>query len=341
MNRKRFIVAGVAGTAALVAHAPARASDPFRMIVTETEIPLVPNSVAWLGQSLGYFKNAGVDVQLVKVQQTPSAIAALRSGEGDMANVSTDVALQLLGREQMDVRGVVSPDKALPFVVLAKKGVATPKDLEGKTFGVSRIGSVDYETSRIVLAKRGVDVDKVQYLAVGQPPVRLQSLLAGQIDATAVSIGIVDTIADRSSVSVLVDQSDFFHAAPFITKINIVTTSVAQARPKDVAAVVRALILASRDFAKSPSLWVNAMASARPDVKRSDLDALAVAYRHTWSVNGGLNLDALKFTTAALYRSPDFKDVKLVAPAAWIDTSYVDGVLKTAGIDHTADDPAR
>ena len=67
------------------------------MIVTETEVPLVPNSVAWLAQSMGYFDRAGVAVDLVKVQQTPSAVAALRTGGGEMANISTDTALQLLG----------------------------------------------------------------------------------------------------------------------------------------------------------------------------------------------------------------------------------------------------
>jgi NitT/TauT family transport system substrate-binding protein len=82
------------------------------------------------------------------------------------------------------------------------------------------------------------------------------------------------------------------------------------------------------------------MAAARPDIKRSDLEALAVAYRKSWSVNGGLNMDALKFTTTALYKSPDFKDVKLVQPAAWIDLSYIDGVLKAEGVDRSADDPS-
>jgi NitT/TauT family transport system substrate-binding protein len=341
LDRKRFLAGTAAGAAAFAVRTPGRAATPFRMIVTETEIPLVPNSVAWLAQSMGYFDRAGVSVELIKVQQTPSAIAALRSGQGDMANVSTDVALQLVGREQMNLRGVVSPDKALPFVILTKKGIAKPKDLEGKTFGVARVGSVDYETSRLVLAKLGVDVDKLQYLAIGQPPVRAQSLLAGQCDATTVSIGIVASIADKSAVNVLVNQADYFRAAPLVSKLNVVTDEIAKSRPKDIAAVVRGLILASRDFAKSPSLWVNAMAKLRPDVKRSDLETLGAAYRSSWSVNGGLNLDAMKYTTAALYRSPEFKDVKRVEPADWIDLSFIDGVLKAVGVARDIDSPAR
>jgi NitT/TauT family transport system substrate-binding protein len=341
IDRKAFLAGGAAASAAVAVRGRAAAADPFRLIVTETDVPLVPNSVEWLALSLGYFQKAGVNVQLVKVQQTPSAIAALRSGEGEMANVGTDVVLQLLGRDQMDVRGVISPDKALPFAIVAKKGITTPKDLEGKTFGVARVGSVDYETSRVVLAKLGVAVDKLQYLSIGQPAVRMQSLLAGQIDATAVSIGTYASVADKSGIGVVVDQNDFFKAAPFVTKINIVTTDVAKARPKDVGAVVRALIMASRDFAKTPSIWVNAMAAARPDLKRADLETLAAAYRKSWSVNGGLNMDAIKFTTAQLYKSPDFKDVKPIDPSSWVDVSYVDAVLKSNGVDHTTDDAGR
>ena len=44
---------------------------------------------------------------------------------------------------------------------------------------------------------------------------------------------------------------------------------------------------------------------------------------------------------AALYRGPDFKDLKRVEPADWIDTSYIDGVLKSAGVDRSMDAPAR
>jgi NitT/TauT family transport system substrate-binding protein len=341
VDRKQFLASGAAGVLVAATRLPARAGTPFRIVVTETEVPLVPNSVAWLAQSMGYFDRAGVSVDLIRVQQTPSAVAALRSGGGEMANISTDVALQLLGRDQMDVRAVISPDKALPFVIAAKKGIAKPKDLEGKTFGVARVGSVDYETSRIVLAKLGVDVDKIQYLAVGQPAVRADSLVAGQIDATAVSVGVVDAIADKSTITTLVNETDYFKAAPLVTKISVITADVAKARPKDVAAVVRALIVASRDFAKNPELWVGAMAKLRPDVKKSDLETLGAAYRSTWSINGGLNLDALKFTTATLYRGPDFKDLKRVEPVAWVDTSFIDGVLKSVGVAHDGDATGR
>jgi NitT/TauT family transport system substrate-binding protein len=326
--------------AVLPAGAPAQA-EPFKLIVTETQTPLVPNSVADLAIKLGYYKKAGVDVALVRVQQTPSAVAALRAGEGDMANIAIDTALQLVSRDQMKLKGVISPDKALPFLITAKKSIATPQDLAGKSFGVARIGSADYALSRVVLGKLGVPVDKLQYLAVGQPPVRAQALAAGQIDATAVSVGVWTTLPDKSALTVLVDQQNFYRLAPFVSKLNVVTDEVAKTKAKEIAGVVRGIILASRDFAKDPKLWVDAMAAARPDVKRADLETLAEAYKKSWSVNGGLNLDEVKFTIDTTYESPDFKDARRVAPSEWIDTSFIDVALKDLGTEHGSDETGR
>jgi NitT/TauT family transport system substrate-binding protein len=217
-------------------------------------------------------------------------------------------------------------------VIAAKKTIANPKDLEGKSFGVARVGSVDYDMSRIVLAKMGVNPDKLNYLAIGQPPVRAQALLAGQIDATTISVGVWTTMPGRNGLNLMVDQTAFYKAAPFLSKLCVVTDTTAKAKASQVAAVVRAIILASRDFAKNPKLWVDAMAVARPDVKRADLEVLAADYRKSWSVNGGLNLDDLRFTTDTLYRtSPDFKDLPRIEPGQWIDTSFVDEALKGLG----------
>jgi NitT/TauT family transport system substrate-binding protein len=340
VDRRKFITAAAAALGAGSFSSRARAADPFRIIVTETEIPLVPNSVTWLAVTLGYFARAGVNVELVKVGQTPSAVAALRSGGGEMANIGTDTALQLVGRNQMLLHGVISPDKALPFVIASKRSLNKVRDLAGKTFGVARIGSVDYDMTRVVLGRLGVNPDSVQYLAIGQPDVRAQSLLAGQIDATAISIGTFTVLPDKSSIKMLVDQALFFKNAPFVSKLNVVTEDTVKNRPKDIAAVVRGLILASRDFAAHPKIWIDAMAAARPEVSRAQFTALAASYTNNWSVNGGLNLTALRFTTDTLYRGPDFKDLRAVDPKEWIDLSFVNSTLRTVGVDRAGDQSA-
>jgi NitT/TauT family transport system substrate-binding protein len=314
---------------ALLLFAMPAAAEPFRIIITEPETPLVPNSVIDLADQLGYYKKAGVDVELVRVKATPAAVAALRSGQGEMANIGLDIALQLIARDQMQLRGVISPDKALPFVIVGKKDIAGPKQLEGKIFGVGQVGSVDYVQSRMVLTKLGVDIDKLRFLPVGQPPIRAQALAAGQIDATAVTIGTWLTLPSQDGLRLLLDQADYYQAAPLITKLNVVTAETAKTRAKDVAAVVQAILAASRDFAKNPELWVDAMVKARPDIKREQFEVLAKAYEKSWQVNGGLDETELEFTTDAFYKSDDFKDIpKRVDPKEWIDRSFIEAAGK-------------
>src|SRR5690606_14693376 len=146
-------------------------AQPFRLILTHLEPPLVPNSVMDLALELGYFEREGVDVELVRVQQTPSALAALQAGEGEMANISVDALLLLVAGGAGDLKAVTSPNKSLPFLIASKADIASPADLVGKTFGVGRVGRLDHSLSTRVLTSMGVDLAALEIVALGQPNV--------------------------------------------------------------------------------------------------------------------------------------------------------------------------
>jgi NitT/TauT family transport system substrate-binding protein len=320
---------------------PDAGAKPFTIVLPYLVAPPVPDSIIDLADAMGFYKKAGVEVAFKRVIQTPSAIAALHAGDGDMANVASGTVLQLVAQNQMKLRAVVSADKALPFVIAAKKPIASLKELVGKTFGVASVGSTDYIVSRIVLRNLGVPPDALQFVALGTPPVRAQALLAGRIDATAFSIGIWIGLADKSTLSILVDQDAYYDAAPFVTQLDVVTEETAKTKAKEVQAVVRAIIMASRAVAKDPELWVDAMLAARNDLKRDTLEAVAKTYQKSWSVNGGLDLQSIGFTTDTLYDDPGMKGLRRVPPKEWIDTHFVDKVLAENGAVPGADPTGR
>lgn len=312
---------------------------PFRLITTDLEPQLVPNSVMDLAESLGYFEREGVDVELVRVQQTPSAVAALQAGEGEMANISVDAALQLAARDQMKLKAVVSPNKSLPFLIAGKQDIATVSDLAGRSFGVGRVGSLDYSLSGKVLASQGVDPAKLDFVAIGQPNVRAQALAAGQIDATTMSIGVWLALPKKDGLHVIVDPDAYFTAAPVLNKVNVVPDAVLNDRRDDVEKVVRAIVKASRDFAAKPDLWVDAMATARPDVDRATLETLAKSFVNAWSVNGGLNRAQVDATVDWTYATPDFADLRKVGFDEWVDLRPITAVLKAEGVAPGDDQP--
>ena len=317
------------------------AAEPFRLIVTDLETPLVPNSVMDLALQGGYFERAGVEVELVRVQQTPLALAALQAGEGEMANISVDTLLQVVARGAQDLRAVTSPNKSLPFLIAAKPGIAAPADLAGKVFGVGRVGSLDHSLSMKVLSAAGVDTGALEIVTLGQPAVRAQALLAGQIDATTMSIGTLVSLPDAASLNILIDADAYYAAAPVVTKVNVVSTETLANRGAEVEAVIEALVLASRDFSADPAAWVAMMAKARPDVTPADLESLAKAYAQSWSVNGGLQRDELQITSDWLYQGDDFKDLRVAELAEWADFGPLDAVLARVGTAEGMDKPSR
>ncbi|MCW5719532.1 MAG: ABC transporter substrate-binding protein [Devosia sp.] len=333
-------IIGAITAALLLTVLPAQA-EPFRLIVTDLETPLVPNSVMDLAVQQGYFEREGVDVELVRVQQTPSALAAIQAGEGEMANIGVDALLLLVTGGASDLRAVVSPNKSLPFLIASKDAIATPADLAGKSFGVGRPGSLDQTLSARVMAANGIDTDSIEFVALGQPNVRAQALVAGQVDATTISIGVWSSIPDKTGLHVLIDQDAYYRAAPQVSKVNIVTEKVLEERRDDVKKVVTALIKASRDYAADSTVWVSAMQAALPNVEKATLDELGTSFAKSWSVNGGLSKDELNATVSELYKGEDFASLRPVALGEWVDFSVVDEVLAELGTDDSMDPATR
>lgn len=321
----------VTSLALLAALASPTAAAPFRLIVTDLEPPLVPNSVMDLAVTLGYFERENVDVELVRVQQTPLAVTALQAGEGEMANIGVDSLLQLVARGQLDLRAVTSPSKSLAFMIVAQYAVADVASLAGHSFGIGRVGSVDQGLSRQVLASQDIDLDSLELVALGQPAARAQALLARQIDATTMSLGTWTTLPDKTGMHVLVDQNQYFAAAPVVSKVNVVTPEVLEARRPEVVAVVTALTKLARDIQQDPTIWVDALAKARPDLARADLESLAEAYSQSWSVNGGLSAKELAFTADWNFKGPDFVDLKPLTMEQWVDFTIADEMLTNIG----------
>lgn len=340
---RRWRFAGAFAMALLACGAVPRsaAAEALRVIVTHLAPPLVPNSVIDLADTLGFYAREGLEVELLRVQQTPSAVAALRSGHGDLADISVSSALQLVARDQMKLRAVVAPNKAIPFLIAGRADIATPKGLEGRSFGIGRVGSLDHTLSRLVLSSKGVDVDAIKLIAIGQPRVRAQALLGGRVDATTMSIGVWTSLGAPPSLKVLVPQDSYFEAAPLLSKVNVVLADTLAKKRDLVRKYVRAIILASRAFAEKPSLWAEAMKKARTDVPKESLDRLARAYVRSWSVNGGLNLEQVAYTTDRQYRGKDFSGLRKVPAAEWIETGLIDEVLADVGVVRGLDSPGR
>jgi NitT/TauT family transport system substrate-binding protein len=155
------------------------------------------------------------------------------------------------------------------------------------------------------------------------------------------SIGVWLSLPDKDGLTVVVDQDTYYRAAPVVNKVNVATEAILEARGAEVEAVLRALVLISRDFAADPNAWAAAMAPYATGMAPADLEALAQSFAGSWSVNGGLNAAELGYTQDWLYATEDFAGVPPVGLSDWVDYGPLDRVLAGLGVDASGDVPGR
>lgn len=336
----RFARLFAALSLAALAALPVQAA-PFRILVTSKEVPLVPNSVLHLAQSEGYFARQGVEVELIAVEQTPMAVTALRTGAGEMANISLETLLGLHAGQDHRLRAVGSTDKAIPYVIAARKGLSFEDLSQGARFGVGRPNSLDHTLSSLVLRQKGVREAGVTWLPLGQPQVRGAALTQGRVDATTLSLGVFLSLPDREDLNILVDVAEFYEAGPVLTKVNAVPVTVLNERRDELVRVLTALTLAARDYAKTPDLWVEAMKRARPDVDPAVLAQLTPRYAGSFTVNGGLQAEEARFAETWLWQSNRFQNEAVADLSYWADFTALDAMLEEIGRSEAGDPVSR
>jgi NitT/TauT family transport system substrate-binding protein len=165
---------------------------PFTAIAQETiKLGLLPFSeslAAVIADKQGYFKDAGIAVEIAKFDSGAIAVPVLQSGRMDIVLSNTVATFQAI-EQGLDavvlapgaVVRTTSPDTTT--AVMARKGaIASPKDLEGKRIGVNVINSTAWLHAVAWLEKHGVDRTKVRFSEVPFPQMN-DPLLNGQLDA--------------------------------------------------------------------------------------------------------------------------------------------------------------
>src|SRR5262245_54446955 len=148
-----LIAVMVFSSASPLAAADSRPKEPLKLKLGlgSAPAPPLPNSVLWLAKDLGFYQREGLDVELTEFQGTPLAIAAMIAGEVDVANVSTSEVIRMTATKGQPMRAIHSPDARLYFLLAARDEIKSVNALQGRTFAVSRIGSVDHSLSMLAL----------------------------------------------------------------------------------------------------------------------------------------------------------------------------------------------
>lgn len=303
----------------------------LRLALASGDINPVTDSVLRLAEIEGFYEKYGVRVQIIGLEGTPQAVAALNSGAVDLADVGIDAALRLRAENDVPLRGVVSATLGPPFLIASNCGISSVADLTGVAYAISDIGGLDYTLTRRVLAANGLDIDAPEYVVIGPPAVRAQALAAGQVAATTVSYGTFLPVADTPDLCILVSSVDFFEAAPNQSKFVVALESTIAEKREAIQRFVNAVIDASRTYDQDPPAWVAAMADVRDDLTTDNLTETTPLLAGRWCVNGCINVGYIQETVDFIYEGEDFADVSVISAADVTDETFVLNAIEALG----------
>ncbi len=245
---RRSLFKGAALVASVVPTArPSRAATQGKQIKLAYCSQLLCGVPYEVARSAGYFKDHGLDVQLVYTRGGNAAMQALIGGAVDYGATSLDVALQAYANVGADIRRFAVTGRLPLFAVVTAPKTAgrirSITDLAGRTVGISALGNADHALMLYLLKQGGVDARKVEFATMGVN--LLEALRQGQMD-----VGVVQepalTLLRRSGARVLVNAMDLEDAKHYLSGsfefmgVAVRTKEIEQRRPEMVA-LTRAL----------------------------------------------------------------------------------------------------
>jgi NitT/TauT family transport system substrate-binding protein len=175
--------------AALMASAPpTSAQDRPRVGI----LKLTSSAPIFVGVEKGFFKEFGVEPELVYFQAAAPIATALAAGQLDVAATGLTAATYniVLGGEKLWIvadKGREWPDHRLTAIVVHKDlhdaGVRAVADLRGKRIAVTQLGSTFHYQIGNILEKEGMSLKDVTIVPLQAMPAALEALKGKQVDA--------------------------------------------------------------------------------------------------------------------------------------------------------------
>lgn len=246
----------------------ADSNSPTPVKVKIANLPVIQGLPLYLAIEKGYFKDAGIEVEMVKFEAPNQIIDALLQGQVDLTSPSgamgiTGVAdFKNPGKLKIYAAGggtnVIQNDAIL---VKNDSPIKSIQDLKGKKLGIIA-GSIQWRTiARDVLAKNNLVANKDVLLVEVAIGLQAQALGSGQIDAV-LGIEPIPTVVKSKGIGreIANHVTTTFIADPFYAGAGIISTDFLKQNPDTAHRVLEIMGRAINEVNQNPD-------EARPYLK--------------------------------------------------------------------------
>jgi NitT/TauT family transport system substrate-binding protein len=215
-------------TAAIAGPASAQSTKPWRHGLI---IPKSDAGILLMAAQHGFFKQMGLDVDIVKIKDDQVLLKATIAGELDSYEGGPSGALIAAARGA-DIKVIGCSWLTVPHGIFVHDDITSMDQLKGKTIAISSPGAFPEIFARGALAHFNIPGDAVKYASLGGDLDRYKALVAHVVDAAVVS-GEYTPIAAKEHIKMLVSAQE---ALPLMPRMCLhATGATLAARPQDAA----------------------------------------------------------------------------------------------------------
>jgi len=206
---RRWARAALVGLLALSAAAVARAEEPLKAKIGV--LRLSSSAPVFIAQDKGYFREAGLDIELKFFDAAQPIAVATTSGDVDFGITAFTAGLyNLAGKGTLKVIGGMSREKAgYPLIGYFASnnayaaGLKTPKDLAGKRIAVTQVGSSFHYSIGILADKYGFKLADVKIVPLQSLSNAVAALKGETVDAALLPVSTARKLMDDGGAKLL------------------------------------------------------------------------------------------------------------------------------------------
>jgi NitT/TauT family transport system substrate-binding protein len=207
-----------------------------------------------VAEQRGYFKDEGLDVEIVDFAGGARALQAVVGGSADVVSGAFEHNINMQAKGQ-PMRAFVLQGRA-PQIVLAVSTKTMPNyktiaDLKGKKIGVTAPGSSTNIMANYVLAQHGLKPTDVSFVGVGAAQGAVAAMRSGQIDAMSNLDPVMTMLARSNDIRIVSDTRDVAEAdrvfgGPMPAATLYAPVAFIEKNPNTVQALTNAIVRANK-----------------------------------------------------------------------------------------------
>jgi putative hydroxymethylpyrimidine transport system substrate-binding protein len=260
-------------------------------------LDFLPNPVhiaIYQGLATGTYKANNINLKVQTPTSTSDTLRLLATDRADIGIVSLLDFLTSFKQGQPITAFMALEQRPLgSLLALEKSGITSPKDLEGKTVGVTGVPS-DLAAVNSMVSDAGGDPGKVKTVTIGFNAV--QNLIAGKVDA-AVGFWNAEGVQLQAQEPTKVFKLDEFGAPPYPELVAFTRNDTIQQNPALICAFVKATVDGYASATANPDQALDNLTKQAEGLALSDAkaqyEALKPVYQADAPVYGALNLEVL------------------------------------------------